>query len=249
MVTVLIPWRPQPSRLAAFDAVTLWYRENLPGVDIRTVDSVVDSAGDPDREIFNLARCRNVGVSSMHDRNEVVVINDADTLPQLEPLLRAIAAASLSGLVHLPYDEYRWLGARGTAQYAEGLDLDDCDYELVRGACSGIYVTTPETWWSHGGQDERFRGWGFEDAAWYVAHETLLGEAPRRTPGRVYALHHEAQVREGPQYDANATLMQDYRDASETAERMRSFVFPAAAAVASGAGAGAADTVPVDKGA
>jgi hypothetical protein len=232
MVTVLIPWRPQPSRLAAFDAVVLWYRENLPEANIRTVDS-------PD-EIFNLARCRNNGISSIADHDEVVVINDADTLPQLESLLAAIAAAYTSGLVHLPYDEYRWLGARGTAEYAAGVELDDCVFELVHGACSGIYVTTPATWWSHGGQDERFRGWGFEDAAWYVAHETLLGEAPRRTPGRVYALHHEAQVREGPQYDANATLMQGYRDAAETPERMRHLVFTVPASAA------AADTVPVD---
>lgn len=233
MVTVLIPWRPQPSRLAAFAAVMLWYRENLPRVDIRTVDSA--------DEIFTLARCRNDGISSIGDRDEVVVINDADTLPQLEPLLAAIAAAAQSGLVHLPYEEYRWLGARGTAQYAEGSDLDVCDFELVRGACSGIYVTTPATWWSHGGQDERFRGWGFEDAAWYVAHETLLGEAPRRTPGRVYALHHEAQVREGPQYDANATLMQGYRDAAETPERMRRFLLTAPIDVSA-----SADPVPVD---
>lgn len=217
MVTVLIPWRPQPSRLAAFESVALWYRQNLPGVDLRSLDS--------DDEIFNLARCRNLGISSISDRDEVVVINDADTLPQLEPLQLAIAAASHSGLVHLPYDEYRWLGARGTAEYAAGLSLNDCDFELVRGACSGIYVTTPATWWSHGGQDERFRGWGFEDAAWYVAHETLLGEAPRRTPGRVFALHHEAQVREGVQYDANATLMQGYRDAAATPEQMHRFVF------------------------
>jgi hypothetical protein len=217
MPTVVIPWRPQPSRLAAFTAVTDWYRAHLPEATLVTVDS--------NDAIFNLARCRNLGVSGVADENEVVVIGDADTVPQLEPLLAAIDAAATNGLVNLPYDEYHWLGARGTEQFLAGTAPESSDFELVRGACSGVYVTTPATWWAHGGQDERFRGWGFEDAAWYVAHETLLGSAPQRHPGRVFALHHETQLREGPQYDLNAALMQRYRDAAASAESMRQFVF------------------------
>ena len=216
-LTVLIPWRPQPSRVAAFDAVAAWYRAHFAEVEIRTVDS-------PD-EIFNLAQCRNLGMEAMDDAGEVVIINDADTLPELEPLRAAIAAAETSGLVHLPYTEYHWLGAAGTAQYADGRELADCDFELVRGACSGIYVATPTTWWTHGGQDERFRGWGFEDAAWFLAHGTLLGEEPRRHAGRVYALHHEPQLRAGEQYDANAALMEQYRSAVGDPAAMRALVF------------------------
>jgi hypothetical protein len=173
--TVIIPWRPQPSRLAAFDAVVEWYRVNLPEVDVITIDS--------DEDVFNLSRCRNLGVAAIDDPYRVVVINDADTIPQRDSLLAAVDAAATSGLVHLPYTEYHWLGADGTAQFADGMPLEDCDFELVRGACSGVYVTTPASWISHGGQDERFRGWGFEDAAWHLAHETLLGEAPRRHAG------------------------------------------------------------------
>src|SRR4051812_5652647 len=185
MTVVVIPWRPQPSRLAALDAVTQWYGTNLPAAEIRLVDC--------DDELFNLAQARNLGVAGV-DPDDVVVIGDADTIPQRGPLLAAIEHAATSGVVHLPYDEYRWLGASGTAQFATGTPLDECDFELVRGACSGVYVATPQTWASHGGQDERFRGWGFEDAAWYIAHQTMLGEVPRREPGRVFALHHVAQA-------------------------------------------------------
>ncbi|CAN5141778.1 hypothetical protein BH09ACT1_BH09ACT1_22450 [soil metagenome] len=224
MPTVIIPWRPQPSRIAAFDIVLDWYRTNLPGADIRLVDSV-----DP---VFNLAQCRNSGIASVDDPAEVVIIGDADTLPELPALLAAIEAAASDGLVHLPYTEYRWLGAAGTAQLTDGAALPECEFELVRGACSGVYVTTPATWRRHAGQDERFRGWGFEDAAWYLAHETLLGEAPRRHEGRVYALHHKAEVREGEHYEANAALMQGYRDAASSPESMREFVFGAAHRIA-----------------
>jgi hypothetical protein len=212
MVTVVIPWRPQPSRVAALEAVTAWYAQNLPEATVTLVDT--------DDEIFNLARCRNVGVAAAA-AGEVVVINDADTLPEIEALSVAIAAAPTSSVVHLPYTEYRWLGASGSREFAEGMPLPQCDFVLISGACSGVYVTTPETWARLGGQDERFRGWGFEDAAWYVAHETLAGEVPRRNEGRVYALHHQAEPREGEQYDANAALMERYRDASGDAEAMR----------------------------
>jgi len=216
VLTVVIPWRPQPSRLAAFGEVTRWYREHLPEAELREVDS--------DDAIFNLARCRNLGVASMSDPDDVVVIGDADTLPEEGPLRSAIAAATTSTLVQLPYAEYHWLGAAGTADFRSGVPLAACSFELVRGACSGVYVTTPRTWWSHGGQDERFRGWGYEDAAWHLAHETLLGEPPQRHDGRVYALHHEAEVRAGEQYDANASLMDEYRAAAASADGMRDFL-------------------------
>ena len=221
MLTVVIPWRPQPSRTSAFDAVVRWYESTIGDVNIVLVDST--------DEVFNLAQCRNIGIRSITDPNEVVVINDADTIPEREPLLAAIAAAATSSLVHLPYTEYHWLGATGTAQYNAGTDPAGCDFDLIKGACSGVYVTTPATWWSHGGQDERFRGWGFEDAAWHVAHETLLGEAPRRHAGSVYALHHEPQLREGDQYNANAALMAEYRGAGADPNAMRAFVTPASA--------------------
>ena len=135
VVTILIPWRPQPSRIAAFERVSEWYRSNLPGAEVRAVDST--------DAVFNLSECRNVGIRGMADDAEPVVISDADTFPEVEPLLAALAAAATSGLVHLPYDEYHWLGATGTRQLADGVAPADCDFELVRGACSGVYVTTP----------------------------------------------------------------------------------------------------------
>lgn len=205
-MTVIVPWRESPSRVPAFEALQRWYAENLPEYQLRTIDATDG--------IFNLAACRNAGLSAI-GLDDVVVINDADTVPEAHALREAVAAAATSGLVHLPYTEYRWLGDSGTSQAIAGRDLSECDVEqVVATACSGVYVTTPRTWHAHGGQDERFRGWGFEDAAWYIAHETLLGSAPVRHTGRVYALSHVAEIRAGAHYDANALLMERYRAAS-----------------------------------
>lgn len=203
-VTVIVPWRPAPSRVPAFEFVVDWYARLLPEFRVQTIDT--------DDDVFVLAACRNRGIAA-HDPDEVVVVCDADTLPQPEPLRAAVAAARTSGLVHLPYTEYRWLGREGDAQIRAGVAPEDCDHELVIGACSGVYVTTPRTWERHCGQDERFRGWGFEDAAWNLAHQALLGAPPVRHEGHVYALHHAAEVRAGARYEANAALMERYREA------------------------------------
>ena len=173
-VTVIVPWRPAPSRVPAFEFVLDWYARRLPEFAVKTVDT--------DDDVFVLAACRNLGIASA-DPDEVVVVCDADTLPEPEPLRAAVAAARTSGLVHLPYTEYRWLGRSGDAQLRAGVPAEECEHELVIGACSGVYVTTPRTWARHGGQDERFRGWGFEDAAWYLAHGALLGQPPVQARG------------------------------------------------------------------
>ncbi|MET0673790.1 MAG: hypothetical protein ABWY37_09885 [Microbacterium pygmaeum] len=214
-VTVVVPWRPAPSRVPAFEFVLDWYARLLPEFAVRTVDT--------DDDVFVLAACRNRGIAAA-DPDEVVVVCDADTLPEPGSLREAVAAARTSGLVHLPYTQYRWLGAAGDAQLRAGVPADQCSHELVVGACSGVYVTTPRTWARHGGQDERFRGWGFEDAAWYLAHETLLGAVPVRHDGNVYAMHHVAEVRAGPRYEANAALMQRYRDAAGDPRAMAQLV-------------------------
>jgi hypothetical protein len=214
-VTVIVPWRPAPSRVPAFEFVVDWYARLLPEFRVQTIDT--------DDDVFVLAACRNRGIAA-HDPDEVVVVCDADTLPQPEPLRAAVAAARTSGLVHLPYMEYRWLGREGDAQIRAGVAPEDCDHELVIGACSGVYVTTPRTWERHGGQDERFRGWGFEDAAWNLAHQALLGAPPVRHDGHVYALHHAAEVRAGARYEANAALMERYREAEGDRDAMAQLV-------------------------
>ncbi|BDI23605.1 hypothetical protein [Herbiconiux sp. L3-i23] len=213
--TVCIPWRPQPSRIDAFERVQEHYRRVLPGASIVPLDT--------GHVPFNLAACRNEAVRRFGADGGVVVLTDADTMPEEEPLLAAIDGARTSGRVHLPYDEYHWLGSAGSAQFAGGVPLAACEYELVRGACSGVYVTTASTWAAHGGQDERFRGWGYEDAAWNVAHTTLLG-APIRHTGSVYALHHVAETRAGVHFDANAALMERYRAASGDPSAMASLL-------------------------
>jgi hypothetical protein len=184
------------------------YLELLP--DARIVDV------DTDHEVFCLAACRNQAVRLAEAGGyDVVVLADADTLPEREPLLAAIQGAAGDTRVHLPYDQYRSLREDGTRQFLEGTPLEQCNHLVVPYATSGVYVTTPATWWACGGQDEHMLGWGMEDVAWLVAHRVLLGAEPARHSGRLYALHHESAVKHGDQYDRNVDRYQRYLDAGD----------------------------------
>ena len=221
-VLVAIPWRLQPHRVYAHDLTIQRYQELLPDANIIDVDT--------DHEPFCLAGCRNEAVRRAEQGGyQVVVIGDADTLAEHEPLLEAIDAARTSGLVHLPYTEYRSLRQDGTQQYLAGTPLEHCNHLVVPGACSGVYVTTPATWWAHGGQDERFRGWSPEDAAWWCAHKTLLRAEPVRHAGRVFALHHESAVKSGPDYEAGYALIHRYHQADGDPDKMRALLAEAEA--------------------
>lgn len=210
-VLVGIPWREQPHRVYAHDLTAARYRELLPDADVVDVDT--------DHTPFCLAACRNRAVQLAEAGGyDVVVLADADTLPERGPLLAAIEQARYSRFVHLPYNEYRSLRRDGTNQFLAGRALEDCNHLVVPFATSGVYVTTPAAWWASGGQDEHMLGWGMEDVAWLVAHRTLLGAEPARHEGRVYALHHESAVKVGDQYDRNVARYHRYLAAADAGD-------------------------------
>lgn len=198
-ISVVIPWRAKPDRQYGFNIVKSWYRENFPEA------SLIFS--DDGKKDFCLSGCRNFGVKLAEEGGaDIVIINDADTIPEINPLKDSVVAAYNDSYVHLPYTEYRSLRKKGTLEFKSGKQLNQCDAFIVDGAVSGVYVTSPKTWWSHYGQDERFRGWGFEDAAWYSAHKIILNKEPVRHNGAVYSMHHKSAVKSGSLYEANAQL-------------------------------------------
>lgn len=210
-ILVGIPWRSQPHREYAHALTLARYLELLPGAKVVDVDT--------DHDPFCLAACRNEIVRRAEAGGyDVVVLADADTLSEREPLHAAIEAAASDTRVHLPYDEYRSLRQDGTKQFLTGTPLKDCNHLVVPYATSGVYVTTPATWWAAGGQDEHFRGWSPEDVAWLISHRLLLGAEPARHQGRVYALHHDSPPKTGPVYDAAVTRYQRYLEAGNAGD-------------------------------
>jgi hypothetical protein len=207
-VGIVIPWREQPSRIKAFERVIAWYSENLPEAKIYTSNR--------EGEVWDPSGSRNDGVSMAEaDGVDVIVMSDADTIPEIDPLKDAIFSSMLDDLIHKPYTEYRAFTEPSLEQLDKGVSLKNISNEVVAGACSGTNVFSPSTWWKIGGSDEKFLGWGYEDTAMLRAHTIINGQPYVIHPGVVYAQFHELQPRKGDiNYENNKTLYQEYKKCS-----------------------------------
>jgi hypothetical protein len=152
---------------------------------------------------------------------DVVVLNDADTVPNLKALVAAIDGACNKGGLHFGLDRMQYLDAEQTdALYAgqwptvEGLPHD-----------SSVYAIRPADYWAVGGQYERFTEWGGEDGAFTMTAEALLGVTWH--PGTALSLWHEGACRDigskrwwGDTYP----LHKRYLDARGNPEAMRALI-------------------------
>lgn len=155
---VVIPWRDSDDSHRQMSFVNNYWQWNDWGFDI----ALADSGAEP----FSRSASRNVGVAAAG--MGVVVIADADTLPEYEPLRAAIAAADDRRL-HLPYDRY--------VNVKHGRVID-----RTENSTGGCLVIHSDAYALVGGHDERFIGWGAEDIAFRVACDRKLGETVRH-PG------------------------------------------------------------------
>lgn len=215
-VTVAVPFRAGAlDREIHADYVAARLREMLPDAD----HLVVDVEGE-----FSRARVRNEAVRRAG--SGVVVLCDADTIPEEQPLRDAIAGASQDGRLHLPYTRYRALSPEGTlAVYARGVHPSDAPVEdESRRPIGGVWVIDADAWWAAGGMDEAFKGWGFEDDAFHTAANVLLGQTVRHE-GTITHLHHKPAANlQSPGYRANRSRFQQYVRARRDPEQMRKLV-------------------------
>jgi hypothetical protein len=138
---------------------------------------------------------RNDGVNlAKKDGCNVIVLNDADTFPQIGPLLESIQAAANDNKVHLPYNQYRFLYEDDTKKFLSGIPLEECDSHILdEDACSGVNVFSLSAWDSIGGGDEKFKGWGREDNAMNYVHTIVHGTPYVRHKGVAFSLYHQIQ--------------------------------------------------------
>lgn len=217
-VAVVIPWRPGTAeRNAHHETVRVHLQALLPNA----VHLDADSGHQP----FSRAGSRNEGVRQAQAAGaDVVVICDADTLAEPEPLHAAISAAA-DGVLHLPYTWYRGLTQRGTLDHLAGRPADQCAAELEhQWATGGVLVIRLDAWWAAGGMDERFTGYGFEDAAYRIAADALLGPTVAHA-GTITHLWHPSEIGHGtPQHIAGGQHCQRYVDATGNPDALRALV-------------------------
>ena len=188
-IGVVIPYRPTPTRVKLYEAVLTWYQRNLPDAKIYTCDAP--------GEYWQPSASRNIGVAAAtKDNCDVIIMNDADTIPEIMPLHGAVLACQATGMIHNPYNICIDVGGRGTRQYIdENRNIREC---MIKSwstlACFGVIVFTPKTWYDLGGMDEKFIQWGPEDRAMEHAHLIIKGKGFVHHDGYIWCLAHEEQT-------------------------------------------------------
>lgn len=182
-VAVCMPWRPTPDRIAAHDRCVKYWSDN--GFQVFESDSR------PDRGwLCNEARNNAVRQAMSQGKAEIVVIADADTLPDNISQVHDAIDAIRNGKADIvwAFDVYRHIPGR----YVDTEDLSRAtiDKEYRHGSPGGIIVADAEKFWEIGGFDEKFeRGaWGFDDEAFMLTARTLLTTA--RLSGVIWSFNH-----------------------------------------------------------
>lgn len=204
-VTVAIPWRAQPDRIAAHTRIRRFWAHH--GFTVIEADSRAHAP-------FSLASARNNAVRQV--KTGQVIVADADALPDIGSVFTALQ--NTDG-VTWPFTTYRHI----PGDYADRADLMSApiDREYPR-SVGGIFVTATAHYWELGGMDERFSPrWGYEDNAFHTVVATL--SRAHRTPGLVFSFNHAAD-RDQSEDNPNRHRAQLYRLAAARPELMRELI-------------------------
>lgn len=147
---------------------------------------------------------------------DVVVLCDADTVPEVSGLKAAIMAAYVHGGLQFAYDRFRALNGRGTDLLMAGNPTAAYEHlaSVAEGGLGGVMAIRPDQWWKAGGSPE-LEGWGFEDVIFAVQARTLLTTDNAWSPGWITHLWHPTECSVGSeQYNKNIAVCKKYEAAS-----------------------------------
>lgn len=160
----------------------------------------------PDQEeIFH--RTKYINILLRHIQTDVVAIWDADVIIPLHQCQHAVLQIMEQGVtLAYPYNGiFRLLSPKQSVQFRMHMDillLQSMKVEPLMGrtACGGAYFVDRRKYMVAGGENEKFVGWGPEDAERLHRIQILGQKAVWTTGGPLYHLHHGRDV-----YNTDAT--------------------------------------------
>lgn len=226
-ISVLIPWDTRTDctwRKIHFNWLKRRWQELLWPVDI--------CIGKNYDEPFNRSKARNNAFKQ--SCGDYLVVADADALFDAAQINLAVQTVKNMDTWCLPFGPYYNLtrettkGVLGGVHWRENalkptreLGLPPAEYEhLVPDSPGGIRVLTKEMWEAIGGFDDRFIGWGYEDDAFRVALDVMVGKAVRLQGCDLYHMWHPVSPTDGfesPNIQHNRLLYRKYQRAKSPA--------------------------------
>lgn len=186
-VGVIVPYRGSEDRDPLWEYTRNWWEHWIAGsqaLDTRAILVESDHSG----EMFNRSAARNQArekLRALGDAN-MLIIADADTIPNANALHAALDIVITSEDWVLPYGEDRYynLSREHTAeilahQADSGEPISDDEWEHKLTATSGCLVMPARAFDRVGGYIEQFTGWGYEDDAMRLALDTVWGRHQR----------------------------------------------------------------------
>lgn len=198
-VSILIPWRGgDPQRERVFEYVLAQWAQ-LP-VQVCIGEDDLDGP-------FNCSRAQNRAFK-LADRRYLYMVG-ADTVPNRNSVFFALN--HLREPLYEPwipvFSETAYYSQLSTNRILLGADPADEPLDYTLPFCTGPVALTRDAYVATGGMDERFSGWGYEDAAFRQTLAGLFG-APPALPVTARCLWHETDHRIA--VSPNEVLMRDY---------------------------------------
>lgn len=190
--SVIIPWRTDNGPRQRLLDWNLRHWESL--FNDEDMEIILCDSGD---EIFSRSKSRNRGADEA--TREILVFADADTvIPTCWGLRNSIELArNVSMAWSIAYDQERYYNL--TEEYTEEILAMDPEVELpepVKGqyehkltSWAGMLVVTAGKFRYAGGYDEDFVGWGWEDNAFQITMDRVLGPHSRADGFVVHLWH------------------------------------------------------------
>lgn len=221
-LSIIIPWRNDGGRrLEIFDWVMKRYHALFPGAQI--------ILGIDDGEPFNRSKARNNAFRKV-DR-KYVLIGDADTVPFQENIMEGLTALVGTANWVIPYQTYFALTKESSdiilnSPYQDVL-FAGLKHEFAFQSWAGQLLMRSDDFRKTGGYDERFENWGFEDEAFLMCLDAILGPHSR-TRGNTYHLWHPrpAESVDVGKHDnpPNENLCNQYRELRNNRDGMLQYV-------------------------
>jgi hypothetical protein len=199
-ISVLIPWRGgDPQREVVWEFIKQRWLDL--GVELCVG---IDDHGAP----FNCSRALNRAFKL--STKSILMQFGADCIPDVRAIDHGYKVLTEQGEQWVPlFDRTDYFNAHSTTEILRGISEDACstDPELAVPFQTGTLGFTRQAFIEVGGSDERFSGWGGEDAAFRMALYRLYGDV-HPLPYTLRCLWHDSSHRRLP--DHNMDLCREY---------------------------------------